>query len=108
MGRILSRHGIPVEINDVQYHKFGLALRKIFNHILKVLFLRSQWKALPINKTPAHRSGIHPHQCLLHLPTLNSGGLLRCRTVGFSVPTESGPVPRYVRHSRRWHVNSPP
>jgi hypothetical protein len=52
MGRILSRHGIPVEISNVQFHESGSALRKIFNHILKVLFLRSQWKALPINKNP--------------------------------------------------------
>jgi hypothetical protein len=87
---MLSRHGIPVKISDVQFQAFGLALRKSFNHILKVLFLRSQWKVLPINKNPVRRSGIHPHQCLPHLPTLDRGGFLRCRTVGFSGPTDSG------------------
>jgi hypothetical protein len=38
----------------------GLALRKIFNYILKVLFLGRQWKALPIDKNPAGLSEIHP------------------------------------------------
>jgi hypothetical protein len=90
---MLSRHGIPVEISDVQFQAFGLALRKSFNHILMVLFWRSQWKALPINKNPARRSRIHPHQCLPHLPTLDREGFLRCCTVGFSGPTDSGPVP---------------
>jgi transposase len=37
-----------------------LPLRKIFNYILKMLYLGCQWKALPIDKDPAGRPEIHP------------------------------------------------
>jgi hypothetical protein len=37
-----------------------LPLRKIFNYILKILYLGCQWKALPIDKDPAGRPEIHP------------------------------------------------
>ena len=57
-----SQHGIPVELNDAQFDEFvlphltrgrrgpvpKLPVRKIFNYILKVLYLGCQWKALPI------------------------------------------------------------
>ena len=53
MAKSQSRHGIQVELSDAQFHEFFLAhltreasragariaLRKIFNYILKVLFL---------------------------------------------------------------------
>jgi hypothetical protein len=37
-----------------------LPLRKIFNYILKMLYLGCQWKALPIDKDSAGRPEIHP------------------------------------------------
>ena len=74
MAKSQPRHGIPVQLSDAQFDEFvlphltrghrgpmpKLPLRKIFNYILKMLYLGCQWKALPIDKDPAGRPEIHP------------------------------------------------
>ena len=74
MAKSQPRHGIPVQLSDAQFDEFvlphltrghrgpmpKLPLRKIFNYILKLLYLGCQWKALPIDKDPAGRPEIHP------------------------------------------------
>jgi transposase len=74
MAKTQPRRGIPVELSDAQFDEFvlphltrglrgpmpKLPLRKIFNYILKLLYLGCQWKTLPIDKDPAGRPEIHP------------------------------------------------
>ena len=74
MAKSQPRHGIPVQLSDAQFDEFvlphltrglrgpmpKLPLRKIFNYILKLLYLGCQWKTLPIDKDPAGRPEIHP------------------------------------------------
>src|SRR5258708_19619975 len=73
MARGQQRQGIPVKLSDVQFEEFvlphlthggrgpapKLPLRKIFNYILKVLYLGCQWKELPIEKDQAGCPEIH-------------------------------------------------
>src|ERR1700694_4754176 len=74
MAKSQPRHGIPVQLSDAQFDEFvlphltrghrgpmpKLPLRKIFNYILKLLYLGCQWKTLPIDKDQAGRPEIHP------------------------------------------------
>src|SRR5260370_219493 len=101
MAKSQPRHGIPVQLSDAQFDEFvlphltrghrgpmpKLPLRKIFNYILKMLYLGCQWKALPIDKDPAGRPEIHPTSVLPHFPALDSGWLPGCHTARFGVQT---------------------
>lgn len=74
MAKSQLRHGIPVELNEALFAEFvlphltrgrrgpmpRLPLCKIFNYILKVLYMGCQWKALPIDRDPAGLPEIHP------------------------------------------------
>jgi len=73
MARGQQRQGIPVKLSDAQFEEFvlphlthgcrgpspKLPLRKIFNYILKVLYLGCQWKELPIEKDQVGCPEIH-------------------------------------------------
>jgi hypothetical protein len=77
-----------VKPSDAQFHGFvlphltrghhgpvpGFPLGKIFNYILKVLFLGGQWNALSIERNPASCAEIHPTSV--------------CRTTQFGMQTE--------------------
>ena len=74
MTRRQARQGIPVELSEVQFNEFvlphllrgrrgplpRLSLHKIFNYILKALYLGCQWHMLPIDRNPDGQAEIHP------------------------------------------------
>lgn len=119
MAQRQPRHGIPVHLSDAQFDEFVLPhltrghrgpmpkfpLRKIFYYILKMLYLGCLEGA--VDRQGSGRSPRNSSQERLpHSPALDSGWLSECHTTQFGMQTVSGPAPRYVRHSRRWHDNS--
>jgi transposase len=74
MAQRQARQSIPVELSEAQFHEFvlphlprgrrgplpRLPLYRIFNYILKALYLGCQWHMLPIDRNQQGRREIHP------------------------------------------------
>lgn len=74
MAQRQARQRIPVELSEAQFNEFvlphlprgrrgplpRLPLYRIFNYILKALYLGCQWHMLPIDRNQQGRREIHP------------------------------------------------
>src|ERR1700674_5703551 len=108
---------IPTQLSLAQFEAFvlphlsrgsrgpapKLGLHKIFNYILRLLYMGCQWKELPIKKDGEGRPEIHHTRIYSAFRRWDADGCMDAIFTGSVLRASSGQPPRYHGHPRRWH-----
>ena len=108
---------IPTQLDVLQFEEFvlphlsvgrrgptpKLSLHKIFNYVLRLLYMGCQWKELPIEKDGEGRPEIHYTRIYRIWRRWDSRWLRRRHFYRLGVEASSGQPPGYFDRSRRWN-----
>ncbi|WP_311734872.1 MULTISPECIES: transposase [unclassified Paraburkholderia] len=112
-----ARQRIPLELSEAQFNEFvlphlprgrrgplpRLPLYRIFNYILKALYLGCQWHTLPIDRNQQARREIHPTSIYRIFRRWQASGCFDAIFLASVRRLQQDPVARSVDHSRRRH-----